>query len=191
MGRAGRRPGQPETREHILAAARKLFAEQGYLGTTVRAIAIEADVNAALLHHYFGNKQQLFVAALQLPFDPAEMIPELIAAAPEEAGERIARLFLDLWSDPERRVPFLAILRSVTSNNDQAIGMLREFMDHTVFATVAKQRGIPRLRVSAAAAQMFGIALLRYVVRVPALAEATDEEIVTLVGPTIQRYLDG
>ncbi|WP_158888840.1 TetR family transcriptional regulator [Amycolatopsis anabasis] len=190
MARAGRRPGQTETREQIVDAARRLFAERGYAGATVRAIAAEAGVNPALLHHFFGTKQQLFVAVMNLPVNPAELLPQLLAGPSDELGERLVRLFLTIWGEPETRAPFVALVRSITTN-DQAAAMMREFIDSAVFSKVAEARGIPRIRVSAAAGQLVGMALLRYVLEVPPLADATEEEIVELVAPVIQYYIDG
>ncbi|NKQ56574.1 TetR/AcrR family transcriptional regulator [Amycolatopsis sp. K13G38] len=188
MARAGRRPGPTETREQIIAAARRAFAEQGYDGATVRGIAAEAGVNAALLHHFFGTKQQLFVVAMNFPIDPAEQLPLLLSGPPEQIGERVARLFLALWGDPAGRAPFLAMLRSVASN-EQAATMLRQFMVRTVLARLAEARGVPPLRVTAAAAQMIGLVMLRYVVQAPPLVDATDDEIVELIAPVLQNYL--
>jgi AcrR family transcriptional regulator len=188
MARAGRRPGQTETRETILAAARTLFAEQGYDATTVRGIATAAGVNPALLHHFFGTKQQVFVAAMELPVNPAGIVAQLMEGPPEAVGERLVRMFLQVWGDPAGQAPFLALLRSATTN-EHASTMMREFMERAVLAEVARLNGIPRVRVAAAAAQLMGIALLRYVVQVPALANATDEDLVALLAPTIQRYL--
>ncbi|HVW42715.1 MAG TPA: TetR family transcriptional regulator [Amycolatopsis sp.] len=188
MARAGRRPGPTETREQIVDAARRLFAEQGYDGATIRGIATEAGVNAALLHHFFGSKQQLFVAAMNFPINPAAQLPLLLSGPPDEIGERVARLFLGVWADPAGRAPFLALLRSVASN-EQAATMMRQFMMRTVLIRLAEERGVPRLRVAAAAAQMIGLVMLRYVVQAPPLVDATDDEIVELIAPVLQRYL--
>jgi AcrR family transcriptional regulator len=190
MAPAGRRPGQTETREAILDAARRQFAGQGYDGATVRAIAAEAGVNAALLHHFFGTKQQLFVASMNLPVNPADMVPFILAGPENETGERLVRMFLGIWEAPEGRAPFLAMIRSATTN-EQVAAMLREFMTEAVFAKVAEAKGIPPVRIAAAAAQLVGVALFRYIIGVPPLVDATDEEIVALLSPVIQLYFDG
>jgi len=190
MAQAGRRPGQNETREAILEAAKQRFASQGYDGATVRAIASDAGVNAALLNHFFGSKQQLFAAAMDLPINPAEIVPLILDGPHEQVGERLVRMFLSVWSNPVTRAPFLALLRSATTN-DEFAATLRQFMEQAVFAKVAEAKGIPRVRVAAAAAQMMGVALLRYIVAVPPLADASDEELVTLIAPVIQHYFDG
>ncbi|MCU1683702.1 MAG: TetR family transcriptional regulator [Amycolatopsis sp.] len=190
MAQAGRRPGQSETRKKLLDAARHRFAEHGYDGATVRAIAADAGVNAAMLHHFFGTKEQLFVAAMNLPVNPGDVIPDLLAGPADSIGERLVRLFLSVWNTQESRTPFLAMIRSATTN-EQAATMMRQFLDRTLFTKVAEAGGIPKARVAAAAAQMIGIALLRYIVRVPPLADASDDEIVALFAPGIQLYFDG
>ncbi|KAA9152911.1 TetR/AcrR family transcriptional regulator [Amycolatopsis acidicola] len=188
MARAGRRPGPNETREQIVAAARTQFAEQGYDGATIRGIAAAAGVNAALLHHFFGTKQQLFVAAMNFPVNPVDELPRLLAGPPGELGERIVRLFLGLWAEERSREPFLAILRSVTGN-EQAATMMRQFLTRVVLSKVAESRGVPPIRAAAVASQLIGLVLLRHVVRVPPLADADDEELVALVAPVVQSYL--
>jgi hypothetical protein len=147
-------------------------------------------VNAALLNHFFGSKQQLFVASMDLPINLGEIVPLILEGLHEEIGGRLVRMFLGIWSDPATRAPFLALLRSATTN-DQFAAMLRRFMEKAVFAEVAEAKGIPRVRVAAAAAQMMGVALLRYVVGIPPLADATDEELVDLLAPVLQHYFDG
>jgi AcrR family transcriptional regulator len=190
MARAGRRPGQTETREQILTAARAQFAELGYDGATIRGIAARASVNAALVHHFFGSKDRVFVAALELPVDPAMMVPVLLDGPREQFGERVVRTFLALWGNPETRAPFLALMRSVTSN-DQAVVMLRQFLERTMLARLADGLGISPLRMAAAASQMIGMALLRYIVGLEPMASATDDEIVAMIAPVIQQYTDG
>src|SRR6476661_8008143 len=99
--RRGRRPGAPDTRAAILASARALFAEHGYAGTTVRAVATAAGVDGALVHHYFGTKQDLFLAALELPVDPRVVLAGAVAEGPDTAGDQMLRVFLSVWDDPE------------------------------------------------------------------------------------------
>jgi len=189
--RPGRRPGSTDSRGEILAAARQLFAERGYDGATIRGIAQAAGVDAALVHHFFGTKEQVFVAAMELPFQPAEVLPQLLASGRrEELGERLVRLFLTVWRDPTGRAPVLALLRSATTN-EQAAGMMRQFVTATLLGRLADSLQVPRLRITAAAAQLVGVVMLRYVIGVEPLASAGEEEIVRLIAPTIQRYLDG
>src|SRR5919204_863212 len=99
--RRGRRPGAPDTRATILEAARASFAESGFAGTTIRRVASAAGVDAALVHHYFGTKDDLFLAAMELPVDPRQALAPALADGAEGAGERLLRVFLTLWDDPE------------------------------------------------------------------------------------------
>jgi AcrR family transcriptional regulator len=188
MAQAGRRPGQTETREKILDAARRQFAEQGYDGATVRGIAADAGVNAALLHHFFGTKQRLFAESMNLPIDPGELVPAILEGPEDEIGERLVRTFLAIWEAPEGRAPFLAMIRSATTN-EQVATMMRQFLERAMLAKVAEARGVPKVRVAGAATQMVGFALLRYVIGLPPLVQASDDEIVAMLAPVVQYYL--
>lgn len=187
MARTGRRPGQTQTRADILAAARKQFAELGYGGATIRGIAAEAGVNPALVHHFFGTKDQVFIAALNIPINPLVLAETILDGPREQIGERIVRLFLGLWNDPDIAQTFLALVRSVASSH-QVADLLRQFFEKAVLTTVGAELGIPKLRLTGAASQMMGLALLRHVVGVEPLASATDEEMIELVAPVIQHY---
>jgi AcrR family transcriptional regulator len=155
----------------------------------VRAIAQEAEVDAALVHHFFGTKEQVFVAALELPFQPAELLPLLLTGPREEIGERFVRAFLTIWRDPATRAPVLAMLRSAATNQ-QAAATIRQFVTAALLGPLAGALGVPRLRVAAAASQLVGLVMLRYVIEVEPLASAGEEEIVRLIAPVIQRHLD-
>jgi AcrR family transcriptional regulator len=184
---AGRRPGQTQTRADILAAARNQFGQRGYTGATIRGIAAEAGVNPALVHHFFGSKEQVFVAALNVPINPA-MLVDLITQGPrEEIGERVLRMFLGLWHEPATSQTFLALIRSVAGSPEVA-SLLRQFMENTVLTRVAAALDIPALRLTGAAAQMMGLAMVRYVLAVEPMASATDDEVVELVAPVLQHY---
>lgn len=188
----GRRPGKGDTRGAILAAARRSFAERGYDGTTVRGIARDAGVDPALVHHYFEGKEQVFVAAMSLPFDPAETLPALAAQGMDGLGERFVRFFLSVWREAATREPFLGLLRSAMTN-EQAASMLREFVRTAMVSRVTAVLGVEdaELRAEVAASHLVGLALLRYVVRVEPLASADEDDVVAMVAPTVQRYLVG
>ena len=188
----GRRPGGVDTRGEVLAAARTEFAEVGYDKASVRGIARAAGVDPALVHHYFGSKEQLFVAAMQLPVVPADVLPQVFAGGVDGVGERLVRLFLSVYGDPVTREPVLVLLRSAMSH-DKAAAMLRGFVTQAVIGRVAAAIDAPdaELRASVAASHLIGIVVLRHVVGVPALVAADDDDIVALVGPTVQRYLTG
>ncbi|SDI49144.1 DNA-binding transcriptional regulator, AcrR family [Sinosporangium album] len=188
--RPGRRPGFADTRGEILAAARQVFAEKGFDKATIRGIAREANVDPALVHHYFESKEGVFVAAMELPMEPSVVVPMLLEGPREEFGERMVRFVLTLVSDPDRRQPVFALLRTAMTN-DRAVLMIREFILGAMLGKVAEGLGVSPLRIEAAFSQMFGIVIMRYVVRLEPLASAETEELVELLAPTIQRYADG
>jgi len=190
--RTGRRPGPNRTRAAILAAARASFAANGYDATTIRAVARDAGVDAALVHRFFGSKEQLFAAAMELVVSPSELVERLLADGVEGVGERLVHALLTLLDTPVARAPFLALIRSAVSN-EQAATMLREFLTREVLGRLAAAAApdSPELRASLAGSQVVGLAMARYVVRVPPLADADPAAVAAAVGPTIQRYLTG
>jgi AcrR family transcriptional regulator len=190
--RTGRRPGPTRTRGVILDAARSAFAARGYDAVSVRSVAREADVDPALVHRFFGSKEQLFAAALELPVAPGVLVATLLAGGVEGVGERLVRTLLTLWDSPGGFAPFLALVRGAV-DNDAAATMLREFVTREVLGRIAAVAAPdrPELRASLAGSQVVGLAMARHIVRVPPLAGADREEIVAAVGPAIQRYLTG
>jgi AcrR family transcriptional regulator len=187
----GRRPGAPDTRAAILASARASIAEKGFAGTTIRAVAADAGVDAALVHHYFGTKDDLFVAALELPVDPREAIAPALVGGPDGAGERLLRVFLGIWDDPANTHVFVALARTLL---DPSAGhLLREGFLPVVLHPVGRALGLdrPDLRMSLVASQMLGIVLGRYVLALEPLASLPGDAVVAAYAPTIQRYLTG
>jgi AcrR family transcriptional regulator len=192
MARTGRRPGVSRTREAILDAARRVFAEQGYQHATVRGVADLAGVDPALVHHYFGTKQALFVAAVQLPVNPAEQLMAVLAQDPGQAGERMVELFLSIWDHAAAQSPLLALVRSAVGD-EHAAAMLREFIAEEVLGEIARRLGSPDagLRATLVGSQLIGMAMARYIVKVEPLASAPAAQVVAAIGPTLQRYLTG
>lgn len=190
--RTGRPAGKSRAREQILAAARAAFAESGYDAATIRDVARRAGVDPALVHHYFGAKQQLFVAAVELPVDPTELIARIFEGDVESLGDRIAHTFLGVWDGSGGGSPMVALIRSATSN-DQAAAMFREFITANLLGALADRLDAAdsRLRATLAASQLIGVALLRYVIRLEPLASAPADEVAALIAPTLQRYLTG
>ncbi|MFE6778582.1 TetR family transcriptional regulator [Streptomyces sp. NPDC057702] len=183
--------GEPATRDRILTAARGEFAGRGYDRASIRGIARGAGVDPALVHHYFGTKEQVFAAAIERAFEPALQAPDLLLAGPvEERGERLVRFFLGIWETPEHREPLLAIVRSAVGN-EAAAAVFRDLISSRLVARVAAELDVPdpRLRAELAAAQLVGIAMLRYVIRMEPLADASPERVIALVGPGVQRLL--
>ncbi len=136
-GRTGRRAGDSGTREAILAASRKRFAEHGYDGATIRGIAADAGVDPALVHHFYGTKERLFAAAMRLPVVPGELLGAALAAGPadpaESLGEHLVRTVLQAWEVHEIRDVFVGLIRSA-STSAQATTMLREFVTEAIVA---------------------------------------------------------
>jgi AcrR family transcriptional regulator len=176
----------------ILTAARQEFAANGYDGVSVRGIARAAGVDPALVHHYYDGKEALFVAAMQLPFNPAEVLPAVFAGAsgPDEVAERMVRFIFSIWRDADTRAPFLALLRSATGSETGA-AMMRAFITQALFARVAEQ--LPpapdlALRINLAAAHIIGVALMRYVIAVEPIASAEEEDVIARLLPAIRGY---
>lgn len=191
--RTGRRPGNPDTRETILAAARATFAERGFDAASIRVIATAAGVDPALVHHYFGTKEELFRATVSIPVDPAELVPRVLAGGPDEVGERLVRTFLAVWDSPVGTAA-VALLRSAVSNQWTA-RLLREFLVTQVLRRVVDQLDLDPaevpLRGALVATQIAGLAMMRYVIRLEPVASAPPDTLVATIGPTVQRYLTG
>jgi len=188
----GRRPGESGARAAILAAARAEFAAAGYDGATIRGIAARAAVDPALVHHYYGAKEQLFEAAVELPAAPDAIVPALLASDRARIGEQVVLRFLGAWEEPANRPIFLALLRSAVCN-EQAAELVRRLLVREVFAPLARALGEPdaELRATLVGSQFIGLAFLRYVGKVEPLASADVASLAAAVGPTIQRYLTG
>lgn len=193
VGRSGRRPGNPDTREAILAAAREVFAERGFDKGSIRAIATGAKVDPALIHHYFGTKDKLFLASMNSPIDPATLIPQALQGPPGEAGERLVRLVLSVWDSPAGAAA-VALLRSAMSN-DWTARLMREFVVTQVLRRAVAELSIDPaeapMRAALVASQIGGLAVTRYILKVEPLASAPPGVLVAAIGPTVQRYLFG
>jgi AcrR family transcriptional regulator len=190
MARTGRRPGDSGTRQAILQAAQEAFCEHGYDRASIRAIAHQAKVDPALVHHYFGTKQRLFVAAVQFPFQPAEVIDRLLGGDPGTVGERLVRFILRIGEDQANRDAVIGLLRSAATT-EHAATLLREFASEAIIGWMAADLDPPnpRLRPTLVASQLIGLFMLRYIIKVEPLASASVEEVVAAVAPTVQRYL--
>jgi AcrR family transcriptional regulator len=193
MARTGRRPGNSGTRQAILDAARRAFAERGYQQASIREVAAMAGVDPALVHHFFGRKQDLFVAAVEFPVNPFEAFIALVNEEDRETlGERLLGLFLSVWDRPDQRSPVLAMIRSAVSD-ERAAAMLREFMTEAVLGPIARELGTPdaRLRTNLVASQLVGLIMARYVIRIEPLASTPAPVLVAAIGPNLQRYITG
>ncbi len=197
--RSGRRSGDSGTREAILAAARSRFGDYGYDGATIRGIAADAGVDAALVHHFFGTKERLFAAAMRLPLSPGELVAAALAPGTREPGrglgEHMLRTVLQAWEVAEMRSTFLGLLRSAVTS-EQAAGMLREFATEAILGRLAGAvqggaGGDAQFRAALVARQVLGLALTRYVLQLEPLARADVDRLAAAIGPTLERYLTG
>jgi AcrR family transcriptional regulator len=189
--RRGRRPGGSDTRGQLLEAARVEFAERGYEGATVRRIADRAGVDAAMVNHWFGGKEALFTASLDIPIDPVELLADILPGDPEKIGERVVERFLTVW-DATGGGPLAAMIQSIASH-DAAARMMREFIGNVVVGRIvaAVSPDQHELRAGLCGAQVFGMGMVRYVLKFEPLASADHATLVAAVAPSIQRYLTG
>jgi AcrR family transcriptional regulator len=190
--RTGRRPGASRSQEAILDAARRLFAERGYAGASMRAIATEAGVDAALIVHFFGTKARLLTAAVRWPFDPEEQMGRIVAGGRRQVGEGLARLVVRTWDREGDRNEIMTLLRAATIE-PAAADLMREFIQHDLFPPLMRALDVtqPELRATLASSQLMGLGIARYVLRLEPLAGMSEDEVVRWIAPTLQRYLTG
>jgi AcrR family transcriptional regulator len=190
--RGGRRPGRSGTREAILAAAGRHFAQYGYDRASLRGIAAQAGVDQKLIAHFFGSKQQLFVAAVGLPFNPGEVLPTVLAGDRASIGERLATLLVDVLEQPELHQRLTGVVRAAASEPEVA-RMLREFLSRELFAPAAELLGSEdgAFRANLVGSQIVGLVMARYVIAIEPLASMPPQAVAAAVAPTLQRYLLG
>jgi AcrR family transcriptional regulator len=188
--RLGRRPGDSQTRQAILAAARAQFAARGWDGATVRAIARDADVDPSLVLHFFGTKDVLFTAATTWPFETDAAVEQILAGPRSELGRRLATFFVSIWDEPARREPIMAMLRAATTN-EQAADLLRETLMRLLLRPVGAQLNVAdaELRMSFCSAHLIGVGIARYILAMEPLASLEPERVVDVLGPALHRYL--
>jgi AcrR family transcriptional regulator len=188
--RRGRRPGRSGTREAILAAAGRQFAQQGYDRASLRAIAADAGVDQKLIAHFFGSKQQLFISAVGLPLNPAEVLPRVLSGDRALAGQRLAELLVEILEQPELHRRLTGVVRAAASEPEVA-RMLREFLTREVFTLAAELLGREdgALRANLVGSQLAGLIMARYVLAVEPLASMPPRAVAAAIAPTLQRYL--
>ena len=190
--RPGRPPGTSDTRERILVNARELFARNGIDKTSIRSIATAADVDPALVHHYFGTKEQLFAAAIHIPIDPMQVIGPMRETPIDELGLRLPSLLLPLW-DSELGSGLIATLRSMLSGND--VGLVRSFLQEVITREVGSRVDDPPgsgpIRVQFVASQLVGVVMARYILELEPFKSLPAALIAETIAPNLQRYLTG
>jgi AcrR family transcriptional regulator len=188
--RRGPRADRSQTREDIKAAARKLFGVHGFASTSLRQVAAEADVDVRLISHYFGSKADLFVAAVELPFDPEATFDRLLVPGLEGLGSRIAGFVLGVLETPEGGQTITGLMRAAASE-EQAAAMFRQRLLDQLLLPLARRIGTDQaeLRASLMGSQIAGLVMARHIVGLPPLVETDRETLAQLVGPALDHYL--
>lgn len=190
--RPGRPSGTSDTRDRILTNARELFARNGIGKTSIRSIAAAAGVDSALVHHYFGTKEQLFAAAVHIPIDPMLVIGPMREAPIDELGLTLPSLLLPLW-DSEMGTAFLATLRSLLAGD--GVGLIRSFLQDVISVEIGSRVDEPpgsgRIRVQFVASQLVGVVMARYILELEPFASLPVEQIAQTIAPNLQHYLTG
>ncbi len=189
--RAGPRSGA-SGKAAIIRAATQEFADRGYDAASLRAIARRAGVDSALVHHYFENKADLFTATLGAPLRPDRAITTILAGPRDEVGTSIVRYLLTQLEDAKAQARVVAILRTAVGSGPGS-RMLKEFLVREVFQRLAAASSSDDadLRANLAAAQLVGVLLTRFVLRLEPIASIPTDELVRRVGPVIQWHLFG
>ncbi|MDX6740684.1 TetR family transcriptional regulator [Actinocorallia sp. A-T 12471] len=190
--RRGRRPGQTETRQAVLNAARARFSTDGFTATTIRAIAADAGVDAALVMQFFKSKDELFGAVMSVPPAALERMTDAWQGPRDGIGERVTRALLEAFeNDAEASEPLLAMLRGAIAK-EQAAAQLRDFLEARLMKGAQahlRDDADTRLRVGVASAMLVGIIVARSVVRVPTVADEPLDTIITTTAPALQTLL--
>ncbi|MEZ5186823.1 MAG: TetR family transcriptional regulator [Candidatus Nanopelagicales bacterium] len=183
--------GTDDVRDAVLDSARAAFHARGYVRTSIKGVAAAAGVAPEVVNRYWNSKESLFAAAMRLPFDPASAVPELVAPGLDGMGERLTRATLDLLADEDSRNDFIALFQAGASATKAARGM-QDYIERSIVDRLVRTLGVPdaRLRVNLIVAYLMGIATTRYIVRLEPVASMPEDDLVKLVAPTIQGWLD-
>lgn len=187
--RAGRRSGESTARADILAAARELFASNGFKSTSLRAVAAEAGVDVALVSYYFGSKHGLFVEALEVPVDPAQQLTRAADGPRSELGTRIITEFTGAWEGETTGTALQGLLRSIVNDPGRS-NAFGEFASHRMVPLLAEKAGVDMDTARVLISCMFGMAMVRYLIGVPTFAEMTRDEVIAMYGPRLQLIVD-
>lgn len=188
----GRPPGTSDTRERILISARDLFARNGIDKTSIRAVAADAGVDPALVHHYYGTKQQLFAAAIHIPIDPMDVLKPLRETPVDLIGYALPSILLPLW-DSDLGKGFIATIRSMLGGSE--VGLLRSFLQEVIAAEIGPRVDDPVgsgvIRVQFVASQLVGVVMARYILELDPFKSLPVQQIAETIAPNLQRYLTG
>jgi len=186
-GNGGPEKRSDRTKSAILRAARERLAAQGYDRMTIRAVAADAGIDPSMVMRYFGNKAQLFDAALDIDLH----LPDLTGIPADQLPRKLVRLFLDRWENDPTDDALLVLLRSAVTNEHAATRM-REIFAAQVAPTLAAALGqeIAAKRAGLVSAQLLGLGLTRYLLRLPAVTALNPQEIEDTLTPAIQALLE-
>ena len=180
-------------RNRILASAGALFAAHGYRGTTLRAVAVGAGCDVALIPHYFGNKEGLFRAVIQFPEDPGDVHSVLASVPFDELGPALVGEIVGLWDSPVAD-QLLAMARGALEDPAPFSEYLTSVLWEPVRARL-REKGLDRTeterRIAFSQAQLAGIIVTRYLLRLPGARELSTAELVESLGAVVQGFLDG
>jgi AcrR family transcriptional regulator len=187
----GRRQGGPRTRETIVDAARAEFLERGYAATTIRSVARRAEVDPALVYHYFTDKATLYGSTVSLPADPRQIL-ENVRTDSTSIGVRLVEGFLAQWETGPGQPgqSFVNQVQAMSSSPEAARG-LREFLVDRVWGQLADGDEAARWRTVAVSSELVGLAWNRYIVRMEPIASASVREVAEQVGPVLERLIFG
>lgn len=186
----GRRPGQSQTREQILHIARRRFRTDGYQAVTLRSIAAEAGVDAALVSYFFGSKKGLFGAVLELTANPPDVLQGALPGERATLPERVLRALVGTWDDPERGGQLRVMVQSAIQDPGLA-RLLREVLEREMIDRIAEHLGGPHAshRAAAFGTQLAGVVFTRYVLELEPVATMTVDELVRHLGPGLRAAL--
>lgn len=175
----------------ILAAAREEFAQHGWAGTTLRAIARGADVDPALIYHYFGSKEGLLDAATTPPARWLDSVAATWTTPPEQLGVALLRLMLGAWADAEIG-PVLRAILLTAAHEESTREKLRRVVEGALMGAsrVGADERDRRVRSGLISSQIMGLAMMRYVWRVEPMASMSEDDLVAAMAPNLQRYVD-
>ncbi|MFF2053965.1 TetR family transcriptional regulator [Leifsonia sp. NPDC058194] len=192
-GRPRKARGTASARDAIVRAAAEEFVERGYDATSLRAVARRAGVDSALVHHYFDGKPALFAAALEAPLRPDRVLDVVLSAPRAEIGERLVRYLCEQLDDGPAAGRMVVVLRTALGSGP-GTRMVREFLTREVFSRLAalnEGAGDAGLRADLAAAQIVGLIVTRYVLKLDPVATTPADELARRVGPVLQWHLFG
>jgi AcrR family transcriptional regulator len=190
--KAGRRPGKTATKEQIITAAQSFFAKISYDQTTIRDVAKQAKVDPALVMHYFGTKQELFIAAMTPPQKVPQKIAKALEGDTETLGLRLATLFVGFLENKTTNYIVVGVLRAVI-HVPEAASLLKTILVSPIL-TVFKNSGKldnPELRATLVQTQLVGLVITRYILKLEPIASLPPNKLITYLAPTLQRYLTG